>query len=173
MTVDLEAAIKQFLELAEELQVEPLLTAELVLQRLLSFYKETRVSGASLDYDGDMVLLQWGKTRAMIADTPIDLRDSSDFKITFEEKESQYLDFTRQIFAESEDEDAEFDDSAVQLGLTVIYQKANGDEPSSNLWIDTPEQINNEIKRYRENAYVQSLLDVKATKLISTVSYCG
>jgi len=119
MAVDLETAIQQFLDTARDLQAASTLTAETVLQRVIQLYRDVRINGAAIDSDGDMLLLQWGSTIPLVADKPMDLRSASDEDIAFEASEQQYIDLTRQVFAAGDDEDADFDDSAVHLSTTA------------------------------------------------------
>ena len=158
MTVDLETAIQQFLDTARNLQAEPTLTADTVLQRVIQDYRDVRIDGAAIDADGDMLLLQWGATTPLLADAPMDLRNASDDDIAFDESEQQYVDFTRQVFAAGDDEDADFDESAVQLSMTLVFGPATGDEPSSNQWIENPDKIVRDIETFRNVPFVQRLL---------------
>ncbi|WP_164104405.1 hypothetical protein [Candidatus Laterigemmans baculatus] len=173
MTVDLEAAIRQFINAARDLQAEPEVTAEAVLQRVIQGYRDVRIDRASLNSDGDMLLLQWGAISPLIAEGPADLRNASADDIAFEQSERQYIDFTRQVFAAAEDEDADFDDSAVQLSMTLVYGQATGDEVSSNQWIENPRRIDNAITKFRDDPFVQRLMAAPASRLVATVQHCG
>ncbi|WP_339910683.1 hypothetical protein [Symmachiella dynata] len=172
MSIDVESAIQQFLRNAKALQSKSQLTAEDVLQWMAAFYRNERIEGAEVDADGDMLLLQWGIQCPPMATEPIDIRNTTEVEIRFEDFETRYIDFTRQIFAAVSD-DAEFDDSAIQLSLTLIYGPASGDEPSSNIWISEPDQLVEKISEFRQEPFVEQLLGTVATRLEATVQRCG
>lgn len=177
MTVDLETAIQQFLDFAGELQENLDLTAEVVQARMLQFYREVRVEDATFDEDRDMLLLQWGPFVPLVLNRPVDLRyvnDMNEFdeQFKFEEVEQRYLDFTRQIFA-PEDGEAEFDDVAVQLSLTLTYGPASSNEPSENQWIHTPSEIEEGIAKFHCVPFVAQHFSLSPMRLTATVDYCG
>jgi hypothetical protein len=58
--LDFEASVECFLALGRELQRAQPLTAEHALREFVGWYTSTRIHGAELDKDGDMLLLQWG-----------------------------------------------------------------------------------------------------------------
>ncbi len=173
MAIDLETAILRFLETARDLQVESSLTAEAVLQRVIQDYADVRIDGAAIDSDGDMLLLQWGATSPLVTENPVDLRNASDDDIAFDECERQYIDFTRQVFAAGDDEDAGFDESAVQLSITLVYDQATGGEPSSNQWIENPRRIDSVTTKFRNDPFVHGLLAAPVSRLVATVQHCG
>ena len=72
-----------------------------------------------------------------------------------------------------EDEDTDFDDSAVQLSMMLVYEQATGDEPSSNCWIENPRRIDNAITKYRDDPFVRRLLTTPVSRLVASVQYCG
>ena len=87
--IDLETSIKDFLTLGRQLQsLEPLI-GEHVLNELIAWYKESRITGTSLTEDGDMLLLQWGVTRPLDIIEPTDMRGIGDEKIKF--SDSKFL----------------------------------------------------------------------------------
>jgi hypothetical protein len=172
MTISVEEAIQQFLAIAREAQAESTLTAESVVECVIRFYRDVRIAGADIESDGDMLLLQWGTIEPLLADQPADLRNASDDDLRFDETERKYLDFTRQVFA-GDEEDAEFDDSAIQLSMTLTYGPATGDEPSSNQWIHQPKGIDRGIKRLRAVPFVAGLWGLRPDRLVATVNYCG
>lgn len=173
MPIDLETAVQQFLDTAREMQADAALTAEVVLQRVIKNYRDVRIDGAELDSDGDMLLLQWGAGSQLASDAPMDCRTAADDDAAFEDSKRQYIDFTRQVFAAGDDDDAEFDDLAVQLSLTLVYGPATGNEPSSNQWIGDLRRIDREIAKFTSDPFVQSLLATPATRLVATVQHCG
>jgi hypothetical protein len=173
MTIDLETAIQRFLETARNLLTESAITAEAVLQRVVQDYCDVRIEGASIDTEGDILLLQWGAISPLVTDNPLDLRNASDAEIAFEKLERQYIDFTRQVFVAGDDEDVDFDDSAVQLSITLVYGLATGDEPSSNQWIANPRRIDSEIAKFTIYPFVQKLFATPTSRLVATVQHCG
>ena len=172
-TVDFESSIAEFLNLGRRLQAAGPITGRLVLEELTNWYRDTRIDGALLDEDGDMLLLQWGASRPQIVPDPTDLRGLGDGKFKFTNGKVQYLDFTRQVFPSAGDDDAEFDDEAVQMSITLGFGPARGDEEGANRWISTPEEIDSGKAEFLEVQFVKSLLDVPAKSLSVTVGLIG
>ena len=172
-TVDFQTAIKIFLKLGKQLQDDAmLLTGTRVLHELTDWYRTTRISGASPTDGGDMLLLQWGCGELLMGlKGPTDLRRGKGRKVAFEEQRFQFLDFTRQVCPD-EDED-QFDDSAVQMSITLYYQRATGKEPESNVWIRKPKEIDGVLAKYKKVAYAKSLLELSSTRTSITVDHCG
>lgn len=173
MSIDLETAIQRFLQAARDLQVESALTTEAVLRRVIQDYADVRIAGAPIDSDGDMLLLQWGATSPLVTENPVDLRNASDEDMAFEEYQRQYIDFTRQILVVGDDEATDFDESAVQLSITLVYGQATGNEPSSNQWIENPRRIDSVITQFRKDPFVHRLLAAPVSRLVATVQHCG
>lgn len=73
----------------------------------------------------------------------------------------------------AEDEETEFDDAAVQMSITLAFGPANGDEPDSNLWIHTPDELEGGLASFRTVPFVQALLDRPAHVVSITVDSCG
>ena len=172
-TVDLETSVSDFLALARRLLSFQPLTGEHVLGELIAWYKDSRMTGAPLDEDADMLLLQWGESRPLDLTEPTDLRAVSDGNIQFMEKRYQYLDFTRQVFANNEEKSLEFNDVAVQMSITLCYEPSIGSEPNSNLWIDMPDEIERGLSQYRATPFVGILLGIPAWRATVTVDHCG
>jgi hypothetical protein len=105
-------------------------------------------------------------------DEPTDLRVMERDDVVFEDQQRQFLDFTRQVFRADEDDD-QFDDSAVQMSITLFYQRATGKEPNSNVWIREPKDIDQVTAKYKQVAYVRSLLALSSTRVSITVDHCG
>jgi hypothetical protein len=169
--VDLETCIADFLALGRRLQADQALTGERVLEELVRWYRESRVTGAALDEEGDMLLLQWGARQQLDITEPTDLRELGDETLNFGEHDVPYLDFTRQVCATNDDE--EFDDVAVQMSVTLCHELANGAEPGSNLWINTPADIDSKENEFRSVPFVKSLLTVPAQRAIIKVENPG
>ncbi len=172
-TVDLETSVSDFLTLGRHLLSFESLTDEHVLDELIAWYKDSRITGAPLEEDADMLLLQWGKIRPLDLPEPTDLRTVSDDNIQFMEREYQYLNFTRQVFANNEQKSLEFDDVAVQMSITLCYGPSTGSEPNSNLWIDMPSEIERVLAKYRATPFVGILLRIPTWRAIVTVDHCG
>lgn len=172
-TTDFESSIADFLALGRRLQAVQPLTGQRVLDELTAWYRDNRVEGAALDEDADMLLLQWGATRPLIVSEPTDLRNRGDEDLKFVEQEVQYLDFTRQVFTAGDDEEADFDDSAVQMSITLGYGPADGDEPGSNHWIHTPDDIDSGKAEFVGTPFVKSLISAPAKSVAITVGLCG
>lgn len=170
---DLESSITDFLSLGRQLQTLQPLTGELALKEMIEWYKDTRISNASLDEGGDMLLLQWGASQSSDIVEPTDLRAISDNDLKFSESKYVYLDFTRQVFVEGGDQDVEFDDEAIQMSMTLYYDRSTGDETSSDLWIKNLGEIEQGVAKYRSTLFVSKWLEVPAQKAIITVYYCG
>lgn len=173
-TVDFETAIRDFLELGRRLYAAQPVTGQRVLDELVAWYSDVRIAGAELDDDGDMLLWQWGAIRPLILSEPTDLRHrDNDDELQFADEELQYLDFTRQVFPAGDDEEADFDDAAVQLSITLCFGPADGNEPNANQWIETPADIPARTKKVLSHPFVRSLMSVPTGTLAITVDHCG
>jgi hypothetical protein len=172
-TVDLETAIQDFLELGRRLQTILPLTGQRVLDDLIAWYRDNRIAGAALDQDADMLLLQWGVTRPLVVSEPTDLREVGDDAIKFSDQELKYLDFTRQVLAAGDDEDVEFDGAAVQMSIALSFALADGSEPGSNQWINSPDDIEDHKRVFLAVPFVESLIGVPARSIAVTVGHCG
>lgn len=171
--VDFESAVAGFLELARGLQATPTLTGELVMGRLTSWYGSTRITGADLDRDNDMLLFQWGVDTPMALDEPTDLRYLADDAVRYGSERLKSLDFTRQVFAQGDDPEVEFDDLAMQMSVTLFYGAETGEEPNSNLWIDRPTDVDRRLEEFVAVPFVRSLIAVPSTRATAFVTYCG
>lgn len=180
-TDDLETSISDFLALGKQLLTSSTLTGDHVLRELLDWYKKNRVLGASVDENADMVLLQWGAEEPRNLTEPVDLRTTEpvDFHTVDEETlfspglKYQYLDFTRQVFANNEEKSLDFDDVALQMSITLYFQPATGREPNSNLWIQIPTKIEQADAKFRETPFVAMLLNRPAWRATCKVENCG
>ena len=172
-TTDFETCVQDFLALGRRLQATQGLTGERVLEELTAWYRGNRVTGTTLDEQDDMLLLQWGATTPLDVSEPTDLRSLGDKDVKFADQEVRYLDFTRQVFAPGDDPDADFDDSAVQMSITLGYEPADGKERGSNLWIKTPTEIDSGKNEFCAVSFVQSLLRLPARRVAITAGYCG
>jgi hypothetical protein len=172
--VDFESSIAEFLALGRRLQAVKPVIGQRVLDELTSWYRDTRIEGAELDADGDMLLLQWGSMKPLVLAEPVDLRYIDDGDDLLElDHDVKYLNFTRQVFATSDEDEEEFDDSAVQMSITLGYDATDGTEPDSNLWISSPNGIESGKQEFSEIPYVQSLLSRPAKHVSINVGHCG
>ena len=171
--LDFETSVTDFLALGRRLQAEPTRTGQQALDELTAWYRDSRITGTEVDYGNDTLLLQWGAQRQLIFSEPTDLRTLNHDAIRFTDQKVKYLDFTRQVFAPGDDTEAEFDDLAVHMSVTLGYDAADGSEPSSNQWISTPDEIESGSKEFTEVPFVQSLLPRPAKSIIVTVDHCG
>lgn len=129
MSIDLWTASEQFQELGQKLQATKSLTGRIVMERFLSWYRDSRIEGAVLENDGDMVSCSSG-AMDFYSENPGD-----------EPQRLRYLSFTRQIMPDADDPDAEFDDSHVEMCFSLGFESADGSEKTSQLWISTPDEI--------------------------------
>jgi len=172
MEVDQETAVAQFLILARRCQERHLKAPE-VARELIRFYREVRVSGTDLNADHDMLLFQWGAGRQWLLSEPTDLRGCQDDQLIADDFESEYLDFTRQVFAPGDDEEAEFDDLAIQMGITLVYGPATGKEKGGNMWISSLNHIEEELNKYSSQPLVSQLLNATPSRYVAVVGLCG
>lgn len=172
-TRDFEESIKEFLALGRELRKATPLTAENALNELIEWYKTRRIHGASLERDDDMLLLQWGAQQPLTVSEPTDLRRLSDSDITFAETSYRYVDVTRQVFPSNGDDTVEFDDVAVQMSITLFYEPSQGNEPSDNMWITTPNSIETNLEEFRAVPFIKELLNASVHRSVITVGHCG
>ena len=158
--VNQETIIAQFLEWGEECK-ERNPSARELLQEFIDSYQKVRVLYADIESSNDMVLLQWGKTwppgttdiRGTIATVP-------------------YLDFTRQIVADETGE-AEFDDIAIQMSITLHYESLDDPIESNNRWIESPEEIDILIGDFLLISDVARFLDSVPVFITYGVGGCG
>lgn len=171
--MDLETAIADFLALGRSLQAAPALTGEHALDQLMAWYRAARVDGAALEQEDDMLLLQWGATRPMLFSEPTDLRQAAYDDLRFAEQPVQYLDFTRQVLSADANGDGDFDDSAVQMSITLGFDLADGGEPSSHIWVHTPSGLDEGRAELLGVPFVKALLGVAPRSISITVGFCG
>ncbi len=172
MAVDQETAIQKFLDFSKRLQADPDLTAEKALNQMVEFYTDVRIEGAELDDDGYMLLLQWGAIRPLLVDQPVDLRKSPD-DVDFDDTEYTYLDITRQVLAVGDDGDPDFDESAVQLSISLFYEAPEGKVKGANLWISQPDDLTKSLAEFKAVPFVSQHLGAKISRMTATVGHCG
>jgi hypothetical protein len=172
--IEFEASIERFLWLGRELQKVPSLTAARALDDLLSWNRSSRILGAELDDDGDMLLLQCGSTRRFRFTELTDLRKLGDGDRPFSEAAYySFIDLTRQVFASDKDSKLEFDDVAVQMSVTLLYGPGREDERGSDVWVWTPEHIEAGVEKFSSLPFVKEWLTRPALRTVITVDPCG
>jgi len=172
MEVDQETAVAQLLALARSWQERGLKPLE-VAHEMIRFYCEVRISGTNMQADHDMLLFQWGIGQHWLLPEPTDLRGLPHGQLKSDEFESVYVDFTRQIFAPGDDEEAEFDDLAIQMGITLVYGPATGEEECGNMWISSLNQLDQEMNKFVSQSFVSPLLNATPSRYVTTVGLCG
>lgn len=172
-TVDFETSISDFLALGRRLQALQSLTGGRVLDEITIWYHDNRIIEAAVEDSEDMLLLQWGVAWPYNISEPTDLRKLDDNQVVDFHTDFRYLDFTRQVFPSGGDRNADFDSSAVQMSITLYYDPATGDEPSSNLWIDKPDDIARGTSEFCLVPFVSALLTTPAQRAAIYVGYCG
>lgn len=172
MDVDQEDAVAQFLVLARSCQ-DRNLTATGIIEEVVRFYRDVRIAGADVENDGDMLLFQWGGGEHLVLSEPTDFRTSESADYEFDGVESKYLDFTRQVFVAGDEDDEDFDESAIQMSITLIYGPANGKEQAGNVWIATPSRVEHDLKKHAAAPLVTELINMPPTRIIATVDVCG
>jgi hypothetical protein len=172
-TIDLEKSIKDFLALGRQLQSLQPLIAEKVLGEFFAWYREDRITGASLIENEDMLLLQWGVIRPLNILEPTDLRGIGDEEITYSNSRFQYLNFTRQVFPSGGNKDVEFDDVAIQMSITLCYGSTVEKENSDSLWIESPNDLEHGEENFRSIPFVDLLLKTPVSRVEIIAQHCG
>jgi hypothetical protein len=170
--IDLETSVQQFLALGRDVQRGGN-NAEEALGRLVHWYCSTRIDGAELDDDGDMLLLQWGSMQPWSFTEPTDLRQVERHEPAWEQTNYLFIDLTRQVFANPPGSKKEFDDAAVQMGMTFYYQPGAPEVQGSNIWIPTPTEAPAQLASFRAVPFVSSWLTEPPVRTVVTVSPCG
>lgn len=144
----------------------------LLIEVIIKFYRDVRIAELSVGTDGDMLLLQWGITKPFLISDFADFRHLSNGEVNFDYREFQYINLTRQIFA-FENEETEFDDEAIGLCVDLIFFEKSGDEPSSNLRVTSPSELDDITKEFLQNSFVKKLVDSKPSLVNAYVTNVG
>jgi hypothetical protein len=171
MEVDQETAIGLFFSLARRCREQRLSAAE-VAQEIVRFYKRVRISSANPDDCGDSLFFQWGAGRNLLFAEPTDLRPLPDDDLEFDEVESKFLEFSRQVFAPGDDKEAAFDDLAIHMSIILLYGPASGQEQHDNTWI-TLNRMDDDMRKFMSQAFISDLLHAAPTRYVSLVGFCG
>ena len=166
------AVASGFLQLARQIQERSEATGAEILDRAADYYRDLRVEDADLDAQGDMLLLQWGRTRPWLLSGPTDLR-LGEASVPEADVPRRYLDVTRQIVPTGGSPDVEFDDVALQMSLTLVYEAADGSETNHNLWVETPDGLASALVTLRETPFVAGLLSRVPDRLVATIDWAG
>lgn len=172
--LDFDASIECFLALGRELQRAHPPTAEHALNELVGWYRTSRIHGAELAQDGDMLLLQWGEIKPLKFTEPTDLRRFESIDMTlFEPNSYRYIDLTRQVFASTSRPEAEFDDEGVQMSITLLYELSSDSQRGSNIWVPTPADIELSMRKFHSVPFVQACVTEPSLRAVVSVSHCG
>lgn len=170
--LDIDAAVAAFLVMGETITQSESVTGIDLLNRVLDWYRSTRISRTVLEEDGDMLLLEWGATNPMELSRPTDMRGEGRVKPQFSQSRHRYLGFTRQVRPLSGNEQDEFDGSAVVMCVHLAYELADGNEPRGNTWIHSPENMDDEIRNFM-NPYVTQLVNKPTNVVWVFACHCG
>ena len=133
-------------------------TARLVLDAFVGFYRDVRVQGA-----GDSMMLEWGASRPHLLDEFTDLREVSP---QWDETEYQWVGLTRQIRSDQGDDDT-------ALCVFLYFDKAAGNEPSSNIEFEGVDELESQVGRFLKKSYVAQLLAAKPSRVTAFASEVG
>jgi hypothetical protein len=173
-TLEFEGGIEHFLAWGRDLQKRKSMTAEDALAELAHWYRSTRIRGAEIEEDGDMLLLQWGDTQPCKLNEPTDLRKlSRDDSSIWDTTRYLYIDLTRQVFVQNEDHSAEFDDVAVHMSITLLYEPAPHVQDGSYIYIPSPDDIETHVLQFRAVPFVRDRLCRLTSRSVVTVGHCG
>ncbi len=171
-TVSLEEAVERFRELCLPVLKNPATPVTDLLANFFDFYCTTRVEGAELEEEGDMVLLEWGANCPHLIKNFVDFRDLEDEEVDFDEDEYEWIGLTRQITIEEGEEQEE---ETLGLCLFLYFGRARDEEEElgGSLWIPTPEALRTRLMEWKKNPYVHRLLRQRPSKITAFVSSVG
>jgi hypothetical protein len=72
-----------------------------------------------------------------------------------------------------EDDDADFDELAVHMSITLGFEPADGSEKGSNQWIKSPRNIDAAKRKFLAVPFVRSLVAIPARTITICVDHCG
>jgi hypothetical protein len=113
-----------------------------------------------------------GNEPELIFSEPTDLRPLTDDDLEFDHVESKFLEFTPQIFAPGDDDEAEFDDMAIHMSVILLYGPATVPEEGGQLSI-VLNQVDHNVQEFVAQPFVSQLLHSNPTRYVSLVGYCG
>lgn len=170
-TVSLEEAVQRFRELCLPFLKSPAPPSADLLAGFFDFYCSTRVEGAELEEEGDMVLLEWGANCPHLIKNFVDFRDL-DEEVDFEEQEYEWIGLTRQLTVEEGEEQEE---EMLGLCLFLYFGPAHDtdDELGGSLWIPTPQVVRTKLTEWKKTPYIHRLLKLRPSKITAFVSSVG
>jgi hypothetical protein len=114
---------------------------------------------------------------------PVDHRDLTTATVRFLPDAHRYLDFNRQVVPttrppydptnENYDYEDNFDDVAVQMSITLIFEQADPNERGANVWIHEPVELEEGIEQFLQKPFVQEYLRKPAQIVSIDVGRCG
>jgi hypothetical protein len=143
-----------------------------IVDAVASFYRDTRIAGASLKDEDDGLYLEWGADAPRLLTGFTDFRGLSDEnkdKIQFAAQRFQWLGLTRQICA---GEDREYD-SAVALCAYLFFDAAKGNEPRGSIIIFSPVAIQARLSEFHQVPFVAKLEETQPSRINGFISGIG
>jgi hypothetical protein len=174
-TVSPEEVIHLFRDLVMPSLNPKTVRIEALLESFFAFYRDTRIEGAWLEEEGDMLLLEWGGNCPHLIKGFKDFREGGDDEVDFDENEYEWIGLTRQVTCGTADPDEEAEGEAVGLCLFIYFGKAgpDDDEAGDSLSVPTPNALPAKLKEFKKNPYVAKLLKHKPSKITAFVSGIG
>ena len=165
--------IPYFLELARRLLTPPISSGH-VLQEFIRFYRECRVTGASVDddSDADMLCIECGHYSKVTAVAIDDFRGQGDIGYVSAPDELQ-LSMSRTVYVVGEEQsESEFDDDAFEMAIT-LYFGSEKEDASSVLEVSTLEGLESELPEFLQDDLTARLLTRIPTETSAHVGGAG
>jgi hypothetical protein len=171
--VSQEEVVHLFRDLTMPFIKAPATPLEDILSAFFAFYCDTRVEGADLEEEGDMILLEWGANCPHLIHSFMDFRESGGEEVDFDEHEYEWIGLTRQIQVGGGEEEEEGEAMGLCLFLYFSPAKEEDEENGGSLMIPTPEALRPKLKEWKQSPYVARLLKARASKVSGFVSAIG
>ena len=172
-SIDLESSIANYLNHSKRFYETPF-TAQEIFEDFSELYIKQRIDGAKLDFDGDMILVEWGQMqkREPRDSGPIDDRqyDGSSSKNQWSSEKFPYIGMTRQVHISTEDPD-DFDGNAIAMYMTMHFEP--GDLESGNHWIDIPDSVVEFQSLLKQKDDLNRFWKIPTTSIIAGVGTVG
>lgn len=168
-TIDLETCIEEFLVRGKEL-LNTTPTAQQIFEEVTARYRNQRIEGAEVDYDGDLLLLEWGISRLMQTPEPKDLRDLGDGEPEWYADGVPGFSMARQVHVETGNDD-DFDGKAIAMHIELGF--SSGELKSSEHWIESPEDIEAGFVVIQNNESLYSFWTMPASRVAVFVGTVG
>ncbi|MCX8156603.1 MAG: hypothetical protein N3J91_09180 [Verrucomicrobiae bacterium] len=170
-TLSLEEAVQRFRELSLPLLKKPAPPATDLLAHFLDFYCTTRVEGAEIEEEGDMILLEWGANCPHLIHHFVDFRDLEDEEVDFDENEYEWIGLTRQLTLPPT---ADQDEQTLGLCLFLYFDRARDDDDlGGSLWIPPPNPLRPRLLEWKKTPYIHRPLPRRPAKITAFVSSVG